>query len=246
MSIGGAELYEQILSEFERMIDDDKMLRDITAEIKDYVSVNLYAERLGTHLASAFKKVLGAADLPEGKVITELAEAAIRPMIENNRRLVNASAEVAQKALNASAGIGLNPVTPKARKSKVDGILTRLAEENYEDIKWIVDAPVRNITQSFVNDYVEENAKFQARAGLSPRITRKLLRPCCPWCAKMEGTYIYGEHPDDIFRRHENCDCQVLFEPPEGKKQDVHTKKYIDDENSRKIEERKQIGRNSR
>ena len=40
----------------------------------------------------------------------------------------------------------------------------------------------------------------------------------------MAGRYAYGEEPDDIYRRHDNCDCTVTFENGR-KRQDVWSKR---------------------
>ena len=40
----------------------------------------------------------------------------------------------------------------------------------------------------------------------------------------MAGRYEYGEEPDDIYRRHDNCDCTVTFENGR-KRQDVWSKR---------------------
>ena len=47
---------------------------------------------------------------------------------------------------------------------------------------------------------------------------------CCPWCSDVAGRYVYGEEPDDIYRRHDNCDCTVTFENGR-KRQDVWSKR---------------------
>lgn len=247
MSAVGKELYQLIIEEFERLVDSDEELAALMATLSDYRAVDEYAKRIGEHLAAAFKKYVRGDLLPDGKMLQDIADAAIRPLIENNRRLVNATAEQVQALINKSVGIGLKPVTPKPNTDRVDGIIKRLVEEdNFDNVAWVLDAPVRNITQSFADDYVKANADFQARAGLDPKISRIVTTPCCKWCSDLAGTYTYGEHPEDIFRRHENCDCLVIYEPGDGRMQNSHTKKWLDNENARKIEERKQIGRNSR
>ena len=55
-------------------------------------------------------------------------------------------------------------------------------------------------------------------------ITRKAVSGCCEWCTAMAGRYAYGEEPDDIYRRHDNCGCTVTFENGR-KRQDVWSKR---------------------
>ena len=59
---------------------------------------------------------------------------------------------------------------------------------------------------------MKAESKFRSRAGLKCWITRKTDGKCCEWCDKMAGRFAYGEEPDDIYRRHDNCDCTVTFE----------------------------------
>lgn len=55
-------------------------------------------------------------------------------------------------------------------------------------------------------------------------ITRKAVSGCCEWCTAMAGRYEYGEEPDDVYRRHDNCGCTVTFENGR-KRQDVWSKR---------------------
>lgn len=74
------------------------------------------------------------------------------------------------------------------------------------------------------DDRMQSEAKFRSRAGLKCFITRKAVSGCCAWCTAMAGRYAYGEEPDDIYRRHDNCDCTVTFENGR-KRQDVWSKR---------------------
>ena len=53
------------------------------------------------------------------------------------------------------------------------------------------------------------------------RMMNEWKRSCRRQCA---GRYAYGEEPDDIYRRHDNCDCTVTFENGR-KRQDVWSKR---------------------
>ncbi len=78
--------------------------------------------------------------------------------------------------------------------------------------------------------------------GLSPKIIRKSNGGCCDWCNKLVGTYDYSAAPGDVYRRHENCNCTVDYDPGSGKTQNVWTKAWTSSENSDILEERKFIG----
>ena len=77
---------------------------------------------------------------------------------------------------------------------------------------------------SFHDDFVKEQADFRSRAGLKCWITRTTDGNCCPWCTKYAGRYEYGEEPQDIYRRHDNCGCSVTFENGR-QRQDVWSKR---------------------
>lgn len=84
---------------------------------------------------------------------------------------------------------------------------------------------VENICQSFLDDWTRENARLSASAGLRATITREEVSKCCDWCRKLAGTYEYGQEPKDIYRRHDNCKCAVIFKRDKEPYQDVWTKK---------------------
>ena len=67
------------------------------------------------------------------------------------------------------------------------------------------------VSKSFHDDYIKTNAKLRAQLGLKPTITR-YGTGCCAWCSAVAGKYRFGEQPDDIFRRHDNCDCVIIYD----------------------------------
>ena len=102
-------------------------------------------------------------------------------------------------------------------------------------------AVMQNFTQSVVSDSVKANADFQHKAGLSPKIIRKSDGNCCEWCSKLAGVYDY---PCDstVYKRHNNCNCTVEYNPGTGKVQNVHTKALRDQTDRDILEMRKSVG----
>lgn len=92
-------------------------------------------------------------------------------------------------------------------------------------IQEILKRSVTNISQNYVDEYVEENAKFRSNSGLKEKIIRSTNGKCCEWCTKMAGVYNYPA-PRDVYRRHDNCDCTVTYVSEKGS-QDVHTKQQL-------------------
>ena len=105
-----------------------------------------------------------------------------------------------------------------------------------------MDEPVKNFSQSIVDDAIRTNAEFHSKAGMSPKIIRKLAGGCCNWCRTVAGTYTYPDVPKDVYRRHQRCRCTVDYHPGSGKVQNVHTKRWQTLEERDKIEARKIAG----
>ena len=54
----------------------------------------------------------------------------------------------------------------------------------------------------------------------------------CKWCAEVAGKYQFGTQPEDIFRRHDNCDCKIIYDG-----QLLHGKRNADGSRSKTWEE---------
>lgn len=110
-----------------------------------------------------------------------------------------------------------------------------------EELERLLNEPIKNIIQSYYDDYVKENAKLSAELGLKAIIIRREVGKCCDWCANLAGVYEYGEHPDDVFRRHDYCRCMVLYKEKKGKYTDVWSKKKFETERAARIEKIKEF-----
>ena len=83
-----------------------------------------------------------------------------------------------------------------------------------------------------VGDTIKANEAFQYQSGLSPKIKRTSSGKCCQWCDEIAGIYDYPA-PDEVYRRHQNCNCLVEYYPGNGLKQNAHTKTWAVAESSR-------------
>lgn len=232
MSELGEGLLEAIEKDFTEDLQTDRMIAGIQRKIDrggTWADAEAYAARLGELKSRALQNNITAAVLPEGRMSRELAEEILMPALEENYRLVLDAAAQVQESLNQKAGIGLKAVRPEMNTDRVQGLVERIGEsENFEDVSWLLGDPVVNFTQSVADETLEENAEFHAGAGLSPKIERIAEGNCCKWCAELEGEYDYDDKPRDIFRRHENCRCTVVYKPVKGKVSDVHSKKQFE------------------
>ncbi len=121
----------------------------------------------------------------------------------------------------------MKALRPPAETDRIDGLIGKAASyDSFDKAAWTLRDPVINFSQHTCNRLIEENAGAHFRAGLSPKITREAVAGCCKWCSRLDGKYDYPV-PREIYRRHENCRCLVLYDPGNGKVQNAHTKKTV-------------------
>ncbi|MEG1408013.1 MAG: hypothetical protein RSD23_09145, partial [Ruthenibacterium sp.] len=165
-----------------------------------------------------------------------------KPLAVGERPGGIAAAVQVQETLNAAAGIGIKAQTTPFNVSRVDGIVGRVsAAEKFDEVAWILNAPVVNFSQAIADDTLKANVDFQGKAGLHPKVIRKAERKCCEWCSRLEGEYTYPDVPKDVYRRHANCRCDVNYDPGSGKRQNVWTKQWAEPEEVAAREARKKF-----
>lgn len=240
-------LLKKIKSEFEGARLDSEVLKDLLSKLQhskaSYLDANKYAIEIGEILSKALGASLTNETLPDGKMYYNIAQRVLADVLGRNYELVSDYTEQVQKDLNSEAKIGLTAQVPELNQDRIDGLVNRLAsEESFDDVKWLLDDPIVNFSQSIVDDSIRKNVEFHHKVGLSPKIVRRVVGHPCKWCKSLEGSYNYPEVPKDIYRRHGNCRCTVDYHPGNGKKQNVHTKRWAESQKSAKIEVLKGVG----
>lgn len=242
------ELLRKIEELYGERIIESKELAKITALIANkkitYEEVYKAAQEIGCILSESYGTVISPDNLPDGKMYYNIAKRVVGQTMEQAYNDVANISEETQNILNQNAGIGIKAIRPELNEDRVSGIINRLSNaEKFEDIAWILGNPISTFCQSIVDDAIKKNVEFQGKAGLEPQIIRKTTGSCCEWCSKLAGTYSYPDVPHDVYRRHENCNCTVEFDPGIGKKhQDVWSKKWKYEKDFDRIRERKAIG----
>lgn len=241
------ELLKKIQNHFHSEYANNDLIKRLFVKIQNgtatYKEANEFAIEVGDILARAYKSNLSSSVLPDGKMYYNIAKSILNPTMENNYNLITNVTNQIQTSLNSAAGIGIKPITPKLNQDRIDGIINRVSSEDvFDDVSWILDEPVKNFSQSIVDDSIKVNSEFHAKAGLQPVITRKLSGGCCDWCAALAGTYSCPDVPKDVYRRHQRCRCTVDYIPGNGKIQNVHTKQWQTQEERDIIEARKTAG----
>lgn len=241
------KLLQEVKNEFELAFGESEIIRNAFATLKakkaTYKTANEFAIEIGEILSKALGASLSADKLPNGKMYYNIAQRLLTDVLGRNHELVSGYASDVQKNLNSEAKIGLTAQVPELNQDRIDGLVNRLAsEESFDDVKWLLDDPIVNFSQSIVDDSIRKNVEFHHKVGLSPKIVRRVVGHPCKWCKSLEGSYNYPEVPKNIYRRHGNCRCTVDYHPGNGKKQNVHTKSWAESQKSAKIEVLKGVG----
>lgn len=212
------ELMEQIDAKFKANNLRDRQLgrvsQRITAGTADLSDAHTFAERLGFNLSDALTGTLTEDNLPNGRLYYNIAERTVIPALEQDYELVNEAAAMIQKSIDEKDQIGLASVRADFPMERIQNLIDKLTADEItpqQVISWLTE-PIVNNSEAFVDDYVEANSKFRAKAGLKTKLIRKAAWNCCDWCSKLEGTYDYGSAPSDIYRRHEFCRCTVTYQ----------------------------------
>ena len=237
------KLLQQIEELYTQEKNSSEKVKRILEKIKEgrisYIDAGEYADELGKILSVAYGSVFTMETLPDGKMYYNIAKRTVEPtMIGLQSDIADLTDEV-QTILNAQAGLGINPIRPELEQNKIDGILNRLAHaETFDDIAWILDEPIITFAISIVDDAIKSNAEFHSKAGMTPKIVRKMAGNCCDWCKAVAGTYTYPNVPKDVYRRHQRCRCTVDYVAGK-RKQNVWNKAWSDEVEPEKIEQRK-------
>lgn len=240
------ELLERIEQEFEDQFKADFLLAELAAKLEAGTATHTeayeYAGRVGEILTDAYQHNIASSSLPDGKLWYNIANRVITPTMKNNYDIISKYVTDVQTSLNKAAGLGIKALPPDMDVSdKILGIVNRVSsEESYDDIKWILQEPVKTFGRNVVDSSIRANVEFQGKAGLTPKIVRKTSGSCCKWCTVLAGIYTYPNVPKDVYRRHDNCRCTVEYVSKRGI-QNVHTKELHPDVENDKIEYRKSI-----
>lgn len=244
------ELHKQIEADFARLVEANTGIANILSAVNNsnatHADLQKYAELLGECCSAALKSAITADVLPNGQMYYNIAERTIRPALESNRELVNATAIEIQSQLNRAAEIGIKAQIPQPNNDRITNLINRLtADPDFNKVQWIIDEPIVNFTLSVADDFIKQNFEFQAKAGLNPQISRITVGKCCDWCSNLAGVYDYATVPEDFYRRHAFCRCMVIYTPGDGRRQNVWTKKWDDPQDIAELERRKTVGLNA-
>lgn len=195
---------------FQEKCASDPSLRSLKRKINsgkaDFTDTAAYSERISNLLGQTLSKYING--IPEGS-----REQICNWLLQEQYKDTNTICAVVQEALDEAQGIRLTPQKASFPSERVQTVAHALEDPTVkpETIRRRADAPVANVAKSFHDDYIKVNARVRNDLGLKPTITR-YGTSCCAWCSAVAGKYRFGEQPEDIFRRHDNCNCTIIYD----------------------------------
>lgn len=237
-------LLQMIQDSYKDSRNRSKILAAVAEKIKNglatYEDANKYAAELGDILAGAYGKIKEEM-LPDGRMYYNIAQRIVNATLKQGYYDIADITEAVQTLLNEAAGIGISAIRPVIDGDRITGIIEQIVgNDDFQGMITFLKAAAKNFIQHQVDESVRQNAEFQSNAGMSPKIVRKASWKCCEWCSRLAGTYSYPYGvPQDVYRRHKNCNCTVEYFPQDGKIQNVHTKKWYDEKKENDLLERK-------
>ena len=205
-----------------RVLTVNRRIRDGTANLMD---AHLYAERAGVNMSNAMLQYITEENLPNGVLYYNIAERTVPTLLLEDYEAVNLTAADIQRIMDRKAKIGLTASKADFPEERIEGLVRKMTEPDLEfaqRLVWLKE-PIVNNSEAFFDDFVKKNAEVRTQIGLKAIITRTVFPGCCSWCDELAGTYEYGKEPADIYRRHENCRCEVTYQT-ERTSQDVWSK----------------------
>lgn len=215
--------FQAILSEYKRRLSLDPQIRAILRKLDKGKADFTDTSKLSQREADILGELLG------GKILdvpAEGREALCTALLKAQHSDINDLLGEVQEALDEPLGVRLKPARAAFPSERVEQLAHSLVDPGVkpETIQRRADKPVATVAKSFHDDYIRINAAKRHDMGFKCYLNRVAVSGCCKWCTEVAGRYVYGDHPDDIFRRHDNCDCTVTFENGR-QRQDVWSKR---------------------
>lgn len=214
----GEELLRAVRRDFRQELGDkDSKLAKILKRIQDgkgtFHDVALFSKECGAALSEAIAKNVTPDRLPDGQLYYNIANTVLRATLKDNYDLVNMAAQAVQEQMDSKLNIHLSPQQAAFPEDRIHKIINGAADQTADSdtIKRRLDSPVRNVTESFYDDFVGENAEFRDEAGLKTYLVRQTNGKCCDWCASLAGRYLYEDAPEEVFSKHDNCTCTCEY-----------------------------------
>ena len=244
------KLADELLSAYKKAIS--KVLNKYEKYIKQgsvsYETAHNFSLEAYDIAFNAVKKTLTPDALPDERLYFNIAERTLKPLIEQGCNDIADYCKQIQKNMNDSLGAHIKAADVPLEADRIDDIVSHAANiEKFDDVIDKIGYSMENLYQHVVDESIRRNADMHYKLGFKPKIIRIAESKCCEWCSNLEGTYNYADvsnQGNDVFRRHRNCRCKVLYEEKKGDKYertDVWSKKTLSEEQVEKLTKEKNV-----
>lgn len=125
-----------------------------------YRDVNDMAMELGNLLAQVYRENISEDILPDGRLYYNIGQRVIAPTMKQNYEILSEYARDTQTLVNQASGLGIIGKKADLNQDRIRGIVDKLDKDVFLKTKWLLDEPIKNFTQSIVDDTVKVNAEL--------------------------------------------------------------------------------------
>lgn len=217
------DLLKDIEGQFNQSYSNNPHIKRLYAAIdKGNVSTEdmyTYANIVGKTLGQSFDNHFTDERLPDGMMYYNIAERTIPPQLRKNHDLITSFCDKAQMVMNTKAKIGLKNAEPKPDEEAYKNLVQYVSDRRMEEVRKSFRDRVESLARIEVDNFVKENVDRHYKAGLHPKLIRRSdgMNPC-KWCRELEGIYDYPHVPPNMYKRHNNCYCTIIYDPQDGSK----------------------------
>ncbi len=221
----------QVQAAYEKQVRANSRIRALEKKLSDGTISMREAAELNSLRAELFGKAFSGKvlDIDHGE-----REGTCTALLRKGCSDADELAQAAQRAALTRQGLNITPPTAPFEEARARKIGHSLEDETVPDetIERRARSATENMLRSQYDRNMEQGAKTCAEAGLKTYIVRDSGSGCCKWCDEVSGKFVYGTEPKDVYRRHDNCTCTVVYESGRGR-QNVWSKQYWSAEQER-------------
>ncbi|MCD8096413.1 MAG: hypothetical protein LUE12_09880 [Ruminococcus sp.] len=170
-------------------------------------------------------------------------------VLGENYELVGECYAQIQNRIYAAEKLEMQATKAEMSKKRVERIAERLKIATESLAKVIVEKDVSSMSRQAYGDSVKVNTDQASEAGLKTYIVRTLgSGKNCEWCRDLAGKYEYGvdvRSGDDVFRRHDNCNCTIECVCEKATQKNSNKASYQIDKSEAKELEKQQLNTES-
>lgn len=183
-----------------------KLRRKIDSGNADFKDTAAYSNRAADIMSEIFARRLPEISLAERETLCV-------ELLHDRHTDINELLGRVQRSLDDAQGLHIAPqhASFNAERAHQIGSSTADPTEPEETRQRRARSATATAARAMHDDYVRKNADFRSKAGLKCTVNRIAAAKCCEWCDQVAGKYAYEDTPPDLWRRHDNCNCTIVY-----------------------------------